>query len=138
MRLPEWLARFNRHVTNPIQRRWAGRLRPWALVEHAGRRTGRVRLTPVLAFPTARGFAVVLFYGRDRDWLRNLRERGGGWLRRRGERLPVAGVVVREDAGGRALLPRPVAAVARLLDVPAVAELRPVAPGGRAGPGGAR
>jgi hypothetical protein len=24
MQLPQWLARFNRHVTNPIQRLWAG------------------------------------------------------------------------------------------------------------------
>jgi hypothetical protein len=24
MQLPQWLARFNRHFTNPIQRMWAG------------------------------------------------------------------------------------------------------------------
>ena len=24
MQLPQWLARFNRYVTNPIQRMWAG------------------------------------------------------------------------------------------------------------------
>jgi hypothetical protein len=25
MQLPQWLARFNRYVTNPVQRMWAGR-----------------------------------------------------------------------------------------------------------------
>jgi hypothetical protein len=32
MQFPEWLARFNRYVTNPIQRLWAGRIRA-----HGGR-----------------------------------------------------------------------------------------------------
>ena len=27
MQLPQWLARFNRHVTNPVQRLWAGWVR---------------------------------------------------------------------------------------------------------------
>lgn len=25
MQMPQWVARLNRHVTNPIQRLWAGR-----------------------------------------------------------------------------------------------------------------
>jgi hypothetical protein len=51
MQLPQWLARFNRHITNPIQRIWAGYA------------------------PT---FVILLSYGPDRDWLKNITAAGGG------------------------------------------------------------
>ena len=35
MQFPQGLARFNRHVTNPVQRMWAGWLPPFAIVEHS-------------------------------------------------------------------------------------------------------
>ena len=41
------LARFNKVVTNPIQRRYAGRIPPFAIVEHVGRKSGRQYRTPV-------------------------------------------------------------------------------------------
>jgi hypothetical protein len=50
MQLPQGLARFNRHVTNPIQRMWAGWLPPFAILEHVGRRSGTPYRTPVNAF----------------------------------------------------------------------------------------
>jgi deazaflavin-dependent oxidoreductase (nitroreductase family) len=88
VQLPERLARFNRHVTNPVQRMWAGRLPPYALVEHVGRRSGKPYRTPVSAFPTGvdgrAGVAIVLTYGPDRDWLKNLTAAGGGRMRRAG------------------------------------------------------
>jgi hypothetical protein len=37
MQLPQWLARFNRHVTNPIQRLWAGWAPTFGILEHVGR-----------------------------------------------------------------------------------------------------
>ncbi|KZS57073.1 nitroreductase family deazaflavin-dependent oxidoreductase [Mycobacterium ostraviense] len=87
MQLPQRLARFNRHVTNPIQRMWAGWLPPFATIEHVGRRSGKPYRTPVNAFEaTVDGkpaVAVVLTYGPDRDWLKNLRAAGGGRMRRR-------------------------------------------------------
>jgi deazaflavin-dependent oxidoreductase (nitroreductase family) len=86
MELPQGLARFNRHVTNPIQRMWAGWLPPSAIVEHVGRRSGKPYRTPVNAFYTSvdgkPGVAIVLTYGPDRDWLKNLTVAGGGKMRR--------------------------------------------------------
>lgn len=86
MEFPQRIARFNRHVTNPIQRMWAGWLPPFAIIEHVGRRSGKPYRTPVNAFYTSvdgkPGVAVVLTYGPDRDWLKNLKAAGGGKMRR--------------------------------------------------------
>ena len=41
MQLPQWLARFNRHVTNPIQRLWAGWAPTMGILEHVGRKSGK-------------------------------------------------------------------------------------------------
>jgi deazaflavin-dependent oxidoreductase (nitroreductase family) len=86
MQFPQRVARFNRYVTNPIQRMWAGWLPPFAIVEHVGRRSGKPYRTPVNAFYTSvdgkPGVAIVLTYGPDRDWLKNLTAAGGGRMRR--------------------------------------------------------
>ncbi len=50
----------------------------WSAVDHIGRRTGKEYRTPVTAFPTTDGVAVLLPYGADTDWVRNLRAAGGG------------------------------------------------------------
>jgi deazaflavin-dependent oxidoreductase (nitroreductase family) len=77
------IARFNNRVVNPIQRRWADRLPPWAVVVHRGRVSGRRYETPVLAH-LHNGVAVIaLFYGSDADWVRNVVAAGGGELIRR-------------------------------------------------------
>ena len=85
------LARFNRVVTNPIQRIWAGRIPPFAIVEHVGRRTGRSYRTPVNAFLKGDVLTINLPYGTQRDWVRNLVAAGGGVVMRRGRRLRVSG-----------------------------------------------
>jgi deazaflavin-dependent oxidoreductase (nitroreductase family) len=85
----ERLARFNRIVTNPIQRTWAGYLPPWAIVEHVGRKSGRNYRTPVLAFIQGDIVTIRLPYGAERDWVRNLQAGNGGVLLRRGKRLQI-------------------------------------------------
>ena len=84
MQLPQRLARFNRYVTNPVQRLWAGWAPMMGILEHVGRRSGRVYRTPLTVFSTDDGVAVLLTYGPDRDWLKNLIAAGGGRLRRHG------------------------------------------------------
>lgn len=91
MRLPQWLARFNRHVTNPIQRLWAGWAPTYGILEHVGRRSGRLYRTPLLVFTTDDGFAILLTYGRDRDWLKNIVATNGGRLKRHGRTYEVIG-----------------------------------------------
>ena len=90
-RVRDAVRRFNRRWLNPAMLRMAGR-RHWyaARLEHLGRRSGRVYVTPVVAKPVAGGFAVPLPYGRRVDWLRNVEAAGRAWLQVDGERYRVA------------------------------------------------
>ena len=90
MRLPRRLARFNRVVTNRVQGLWAPRVPPWAVLLHAGRRSGRGYRTPVLAFTTGEHLVVALLYGEESDWLRNLMA-GPGQVVRRGRTYALVG-----------------------------------------------
>jgi deazaflavin-dependent oxidoreductase (nitroreductase family) len=84
MQLPQWLARFNRHVTNPIQRMWAGWVPGMGIIEHVGRRSGKPYRTPVNVFTTEDGLAILLTYGPNRDWQKNLDAAGGGRIKHYG------------------------------------------------------
>jgi hypothetical protein len=53
MELPHRLARFNRRVTNPVHRLWAGWAPTYAIIEHVGRRSGKPYRTPVNALTTS-------------------------------------------------------------------------------------
>lgn len=89
MQLPQWLARINRYVTNPVQRLWAGWAPGMGILEHVGRRSGRTYRTPLTVFSTDDGVAVLLTYGPDRDWLKNILAANGGRLRRHGHTVAV-------------------------------------------------
>ena len=89
MQLPQWLARFNRYVTNPVQRMWAGWAPTMGILEHVGRRSGRQYRTPLTVFSTGDGVAILLTYGPDRDWLKNITATGGGRLKRSGRTFVV-------------------------------------------------
>jgi deazaflavin-dependent oxidoreductase (nitroreductase family) len=72
MPLPRSLARFNRVVTNRVFAPLAGRIPPWVIVEHTGRRSGRVYRTVVWAFPHDGDLVFALTYGPNADWVRNV------------------------------------------------------------------
>lgn len=84
MVLPRALARFNKRVTNRVQGLWAPYLPPWAVIVHKGRNSGRSYQNPVLAFRSGDRLAVVLFYGADTDWVRNVLAAGRAEVRRAG------------------------------------------------------
>jgi deazaflavin-dependent oxidoreductase (nitroreductase family) len=94
MQLPQGLARFNRHVTNPVQRLWAGWAPTFGILEHVGRRSGKAYRTPLTVFNAEvdgqPGIAILLTYGPDRDWLKNLKAAGGGRMKRHGKTFGVA------------------------------------------------
>lgn len=73
---------------------WAGWLRPSGSWSTWGRRSGKPYRTPVNVFRTEvdgkPGVAILLTYGPDRDWLKNLTAAGGGRLRTRGKTVGVA------------------------------------------------
>jgi deazaflavin-dependent oxidoreductase (nitroreductase family) len=107
MKWPRRLARFNSHVTNPIQGVYAWLLPPWTVILHRGRRSGRPYRTPVLAFRVHQGLIVPVLYGEESDWLRNLKMGGGHVVR----------------AGRTFAIDRP-----RVVDSDAAAELRELGP----------
>jgi deazaflavin-dependent oxidoreductase (nitroreductase family) len=100
--MPQGLARFNRHVTNPIQKLWAGWAPTFGIIEHVGRRSGTVYRTPVTVFTAdvdgKPGIAVLLTYGPDRDWLKNLTAAGGGKMRRYGKTFGITNPTVMTKA----------------------------------------
>ena len=63
MQLPQWLARFNRHFTNPILRMWRAGRRRLGFLEHVGRKSGKAYRTPLNVFSTDDGVAILLTYG---------------------------------------------------------------------------
>ncbi|WGL53369.1 nitroreductase family deazaflavin-dependent oxidoreductase [Nocardioides sp. BP30] len=115
MHLPRALAAFNRKVTNPLQRRWAGRIPGHAIIEHVGRKSGRAYRTPVLCVRRSGGFAFLVGYGLESDWVRNLLAADGGSVVHRGRRYRVRDVRLVPAPAGQDLLPRPLRLVTRLV-----------------------
>ncbi len=72
LKLPRRVARFNRAVNNPLQGQYAWLLPPWVVICHRGRRSGRLYRTPVNAYKRGGTLAIVVLYGEESDWVRNL------------------------------------------------------------------
>lgn len=126
MPIPRAVARFNRVVTNPVQRLWAGRVPGFAIVEHTGRRTGAIHRTPVNAFRTPEGFAIALTYGAESDWVKNVLFAGCGRLEHRRRRIRVEAPRVERGPRALELLPPAARVAQRLLGVDEVLTLRAV------------
>src|ERR671936_845030 len=61
------------------------RLMPlYGVLEHRGRRSGKVFRTPVVVRPTSDGFIVKKPWGETTDWYRNVRAAGGCSIRWKG------------------------------------------------------
>lgn len=129
---PRRLARINRTLTNRLLRPAAAVLPPFAVMEHQGRRTGRAYRTPVFAFRHGPDIVVVLSYGRDSDWVRNLLAAGSGSVVRAGRRarLTDVRVVPVADVPGMSPLGR---FSARAGSHALIATTSPPVPDGRAG-----
>jgi deazaflavin-dependent oxidoreductase (nitroreductase family) len=82
--VPRSFARFNRRVANPIVRLVAGRLPPFAIVNHTGRISGRAYRSPVLGFPKSDSLMIALIYGARSDWVRNVVAAGAATVTRGG------------------------------------------------------
>jgi len=122
--LSDRLARFNRRLFNPVVRTFAGRrLSPVAVIVHRGRRSGRRYRTPVLAFRLDDGYVIALFYGADRDWVRNVLTAGSCSLERGGQRVELTDPRMLDVGDGMALVPAPMRPALRLLRVTRVLRL---------------
>jgi hypothetical protein len=52
VQVPQWVARFNKYVANPVQRFWPAWLPAFGILEHVGRKSGKAYRTPLNVFPT--------------------------------------------------------------------------------------
>ncbi|MFJ9782034.1 nitroreductase family deazaflavin-dependent oxidoreductase [Amycolatopsis sp. NPDC101161] len=72
MVLPKGLARFNRVVTNRINKYFVNWAPGFGLLVHKGRKSGKEYRTPLNVFRSDDGFVVALTYGPDTDWVKNV------------------------------------------------------------------
>jgi len=116
MPLPTSLARFNRVATNRVLGPLARYLPGFAVVSHVGRRSGRTYRTPVNLFRRGDDYVIVLMYGADSQWVRNVVAAGSADIETRGRRLHLVDPdVVRDPA--RSLVPKPVRLPVQLANV---------------------
>jgi deazaflavin-dependent oxidoreductase (nitroreductase family) len=118
MNLPRFMRRVNRIFTNPLMRTFAWRVPPLAVVHHVGRKSGRPYRTPVVAFPSAKGFVIPMTYGRDVDWARNLVAAEGGEIEQRGERVSLRNPRIVDFGAAETHLPAAARPVFRAMDLP--------------------
>lgn len=73
------------------------------ILEHVGRKSGKPYRTPLNVFPTDDGVAILLTYGPDRDWLKNITATGRARMRRMGKTIELADprVVTKAEAAAR-------------------------------------
>lgn len=107
MRVPRRIAEFNKRVTNPAARA----ITPWlpnlGTLEHAGRKSGKRYRTPLLVFKTHDGYAILIGYGPQTDWVKNVLAGGPTVLHKRGRAVPLANPHMVSKAEAAALvLPR--------------------------------
>jgi deazaflavin-dependent oxidoreductase (nitroreductase family) len=89
-RAPSIVRRATR-LFNPLVLAGAGtRLLPlYGVIEHHGRRSGKIYHTPVVVRPTREGFIVPMPWGESTDWYRNVRAAGECVIRWKGRAYPV-------------------------------------------------
>ncbi|OMC36524.1 peptidase [Mycobacterium sp. GA-1841] len=107
MRVPRRIAEFNKRVTNPAARA----LTPWlpnlGTLEHVGRKSGKRYRTPLLVFKTHDGYAVLIGYGLQTDWLKNVLAGGPTVLRKRGRTVALGNPrVVSKAEAATLVIPR--------------------------------
>lgn len=130
MPISKRVARFNRYVTNPIQRRFAWLVPGWAIVTHRGRRTGRRYRTPVNVFRRGDRYVIAAMYGTDAQWIRNVLAAGVADIQTRGRHHRVADPEIVHDPS-HSVVPRPIRFILRRLRVDDFLVLSETKPNGR-------
>jgi deazaflavin-dependent oxidoreductase (nitroreductase family) len=84
MRMPREFAEFNKRITNPAARAITPWLPNFGTLEHVGRKSGKRYQTPLLVFTTEDGYVILVGYGLQTDWLKNVLAGGPTVLHKRG------------------------------------------------------
>lgn len=78
-------------VINHVPLLLAPHLPYMAVIEHTGRKSGNTYRTPVMAFVEGQELSVVLNYGPQSDWVRNVLAAGSADIVHRGRRYRLTG-----------------------------------------------
>jgi deazaflavin-dependent oxidoreductase (nitroreductase family) len=124
MPLPRRMARFNQRYLNRVTRHVASWAPGFALVEHVGRRSGRLYETPVNVFNVQNKYLFALTYGES-DWVKNVLAARSCAIRTRGRRIEL-GEPERFRDPSRNLVPIPARWILRLVDVDDFVMFRPL------------
>ena len=81
MPLPRLLAKVNKRVFNPRE----VKKDRWVVLTHWGRTSGKEYETPLAAHRDGDSSLIVLMYGTESDWVRNVFAAGGAKLRDKDE-----------------------------------------------------
>ena len=114
---------FAIRFVNPVLRHVATRVPSFALVRYRGRRSGRTYEIPLNVFRDRGEWVIVLTYGSDVDWVKNVLAAGEAEMTTRGRVVrPIEPRLVATNA--LAFFPAPVRAFGRLVGVTEVLRLR--------------
>jgi deazaflavin-dependent oxidoreductase (nitroreductase family) len=109
-----WLRAFATRVVNPVTRRFAGYLPGFGILAYRGRSSGRLYRTPVNVFRQGSVFTILLTYGSDAQWVKNVLAAGGCEVQVRGRMVTLERPSVIADAALEGCaVPAPVKWIAR-------------------------
>lgn len=78
MKIPSFVRYFNKyalnHLTGLLAKAGVG---PFCIIQHTGRKSGKMYKTTIQAYPIQNGFIIALTYGPEIDWLRNVQAANG-------------------------------------------------------------
>lgn len=123
MPIPRAVAKVNRVVSNRVLGPLARVLPAFGVIEHVGRKSGRVYRTPVNVFRSPGGYTVALTYGKESDWVQNVLAAGDCILETRGRKVRLTAPRLYHDEQRRAV-PWPVRLVLGRINVSDFLELR--------------
>jgi deazaflavin-dependent oxidoreductase (nitroreductase family) len=119
------IAELNRDVTNKVIGKLAGRVPPFAMLEHTGRRSRKHYRTPVMLFRQPDGYAIALTYGPNTDWVKNVLAAGGCTVLLRGREIRLTAPDLQHGPEEIRRFPPPIRVFLSLLNVQDVLTLRP-------------
>jgi deazaflavin-dependent oxidoreductase (nitroreductase family) len=96
-----WVAAFNLAVTNRITNRFADRSPGFGILTHVGRKSGSVYRTPINVFRAPEGFLILLTYGRESEWVKNVLAAGGCEVETRGKKYQLFTPTIVHDPARR-------------------------------------
>jgi deazaflavin-dependent oxidoreductase (nitroreductase family) len=99
------MAQFNKVATNRVFRLIAPWMIGFCMLEHRGRRSGRVYRIPIMIFRSRTGFVVALTYGAETDWVKNVIAAGGCDIKSRGHEYRLINPRIVHDESRSAMPP---------------------------------